>query len=76
MYTLLVDIQAYKDSIEWNPENDDQLNEASVDLYLYPVLHITNLLPIDIQCLFDVSEKSYFNSLDVKLETTNDRKYY
>ncbi|CAF3406435.1 unnamed protein product [Rotaria socialis] len=49
-----IDDLAYKDSIEWNPENDDQLNEASVDLYLYPVLHITNLLPIDIQCLFDV----------------------
>ncbi|CAF4561909.1 unnamed protein product [Rotaria socialis] len=52
-----IDDLAYKDSIEWNPENDDQLNEASVDLYLYPVLHITNLLPIDIQCLFDSVEQ-------------------
>ncbi|CAF1457821.1 unnamed protein product, partial [Rotaria sp. Silwood1] len=58
---------AYKDSFECNSENDDQLNETSVDLYLHPVLHITNLLPIDIQCLFDNVEQ-----VDIKPSQLNE----
>ncbi|CAF4887256.1 unnamed protein product [Rotaria sp. Silwood1] len=56
-----------KYSFECNSENDDQLNETSVDLYLHPVLHITNLLPIDIQCLFDNVEQ-----VDIKPSQLNE----
>ncbi|CAF4345527.1 unnamed protein product, partial [Adineta steineri] len=34
-------------------ENTDQLDHASFSLYIHPALHLTNLLPVDIQCAID-----------------------
>ncbi|CAF1260195.1 unnamed protein product [Adineta steineri] len=35
-------------------ENTDQLDHASFSLYIHPALHLTNLLPVDIQCSIDI----------------------
>ncbi len=38
-------------------ENTDQLNRGTFNLYIHPALHLTNLLPIDIQCSINVSHR-------------------
>jgi len=55
----------------------DQIDQTSFSLHLHPVRQFTNLLPIDIQCSFDVSQRSYFNYSDDDIEQKNkDRKYH
>jgi len=46
----------------------DQIDQTSFSRHLHPVLHFTNLLPIDIQCSFDVTQRSYFNYSDDGVE--------
>ena len=49
-------VQIYKELNEAYSENTDQLDRTSFSLYVHPALHLTNLLPIDVQCSIDVSE--------------------
>ncbi|CAF0751812.1 unnamed protein product [Rotaria sordida] len=38
-------------------ENTDQLDRSTFNIYIYPALHLTNLLPMDIQCSVDNVEQ-------------------
>jgi len=48
-------LKVFKELTDAYSENTDQFNRATLSLYVQPALHLTNLLPIDIQCSIDVS---------------------
>ncbi len=52
-------IQVFKELLSAYSENTDQLDRTSFSLYVHPALHLTNLLPVDIQCAIDVNQRFY-----------------
>lgn len=59
---LSIFIKIFKEITNAYSENTDQLDQMSFTLYIQPALHLTNLLPIDIQCSIDVNLKTKKNS--------------
>lgn len=49
--------KVFKELIDAYFENTDQLDRRTLNLYIHPALHLTNLLPFDVQCSIDVSAK-------------------
>ena len=52
-------IKVFKDLPDVYLENTDQFGSGCFSLYIYPAIHFTNLLPVDIQCSFDVSQRIF-----------------
>ncbi|CAF1542330.1 unnamed protein product [Adineta steineri] len=55
-------------------ENTDQLHHASFSLYIHPALHLTNLLPVDIQCSIDNAERINLKPSDLNLITSGNKQ--
>ncbi|CAF4060347.1 unnamed protein product, partial [Adineta steineri] len=55
-------------------ENTDQLHHASFSLYIHPALHLTNLLPVDIQCSIDHAEQIDLKPSDLNLITSGNKQ--
>jgi hypothetical protein len=53
--TLTFYFKVFKEVVPAYSENTEELNRLTFNLYVYPALHLTNLLPVDIQCSIDVS---------------------
>jgi hypothetical protein len=51
----------FKELTQAYSENTDQLDRTSFSIYIHPALHLTNFLPVDIQCSIDVSKRFYFD---------------
>lgn len=61
---LSLSIQINKETIETYSENTDEPLRRSFDLYVQLPVHVTNLLPVAVQCSIDVSSLScHDNSL-------------
>jgi hypothetical protein len=53
--TIVILLKVFKELTDAYFENTDQFGRATFSLHIHPALHLTNLLPIDIQCSIDVS---------------------
>ncbi|CAF1073014.1 unnamed protein product [Rotaria sordida] len=51
-------------------ENTDQLERNSYSIYIHSTIHLTNLLPIDIQCSINNIEEIYLKSSQLQLITS------
>jgi len=52
-------VQVFKEIHESYSENTDKQNCLAMSLHIHPALHLTNLLPIDIQCSVDVINRNF-----------------
>ena len=51
----LIYFQVYKEVNHAYSENTDQLDQIAFCIYVHPAVHITNILPVDVECSIDVS---------------------
>ena len=58
MFSLFL-LKIYKEEVEAYSENTDEPIRKSFNVYVKLALHVLNLLPIDVQCLIDVSFFSF-----------------
>ncbi|CAF1188849.1 unnamed protein product [Rotaria magnacalcarata] len=63
----------FKELIMAYTENTDQLDRASFNLHIHSALHLTNLLPIDIECSIDNVEKCALKPSQLHLVTSGKR---
>ncbi|CAF2933999.1 unnamed protein product [Rotaria sp. Silwood2] len=54
-------------------ENTDQIDRYTFNLYIYPALHLTNLLPMDIQCSIDNVEQINLKPSELNLITSGNK---
>ncbi|CAF0869350.1 unnamed protein product [Rotaria sordida] len=54
-------------------ENTDQLDRSTFNIYIYPALHLTNLLPMDIQCSVDNVEQINLKPSELNLITSGSK---
>ncbi|CAF3807354.1 unnamed protein product, partial [Rotaria magnacalcarata] len=55
-------------SLEKCRRDGEIFRRTEFSLCVHPVLHFTNLLPIDIQCSIDDNQRSYFNYSNGRIE--------
>ncbi|CAF1265249.1 unnamed protein product [Rotaria sordida] len=63
----------FKELIDAYSENTDQLKQTSVNLYIHSSLHLTNLLPIDIECSINNVEQFALKPSELHLVTSGGR---
>ncbi|UJR10669.1 hypothetical protein I4U23_014864 [Adineta vaga] len=64
----------FKELSDAYKENSDEINRTVFSLYIYPALHLTNLLPIDIQCSINNLEPIELKSSQMQLITSGNKK--
>ncbi|CAF0895845.1 unnamed protein product [Rotaria sp. Silwood1] len=63
----------FKELTDAYSENTDQLSVTSLNLYIHSALHLTNLLPIDIECSIDNVEHFTLTPSQLYLVTSGSR---
>ncbi|CAF3406460.1 unnamed protein product [Rotaria sp. Silwood1] len=65
-----MDQSAYTETKEAYLENTDQLERVSYCIHIHSTIHLTNLLPIDIQCSINNLEQIYLKPSQLQLITS------
>ncbi|CAF3939022.1 unnamed protein product [Rotaria sp. Silwood2] len=63
----------FKELVDAYSENTDVLNQTSFNLHIHPALHLTNLLPINIECSIDNVEQFTLQPSQLYLVTSGGR---
>ncbi|CAF4608864.1 unnamed protein product [Rotaria sp. Silwood1] len=63
-------VKAYTETKEAYLENTDQLERVSYCIHIHSTIHLTNLLPIDIQCSINNLEQIYLKPSQLQLITS------
>ncbi|CAF0945953.1 unnamed protein product [Adineta ricciae] len=64
----------FKEISEAHFENIDTIDRPAFNLHIYPALHLTNLLPVDIQCSVDDVESIELKPSQLQLITSGNKK--
>ncbi|CAF4257432.1 unnamed protein product, partial [Rotaria sp. Silwood2] len=72
-FVIFIYLKVFKELTDAYSENTDQINRTSFNLYIHPALHLTNLLPIDIECSIDNVEQFALKPSQLYLVTSGSR---
>ncbi|CAF1245225.1 unnamed protein product [Adineta ricciae] len=64
----------FKEVTEAYSENTDQLDRQAFSLHIHPALHLTNLLPVEIQCSIDDVEQIDLKPSELNLITSGNKQ--